>query len=92
MTHRTFEMVYKFHKVNSELRRAQLASYSGLPVILGSDNESGNCKEWKFFDKYQGRNRVEDTCNIKMEVFKGGQWLHENPFAFANSFKWVPTR
>ena len=85
-------MKWQLQKVNSELRRAQLASYSGLPVILGSDNEIGNCKEWKFFDKSRGLNRVEDTCNIKMEVFKSGQWLQENPFAFANNFRWFPTR
>jgi len=60
-------------------RRAKLASYSGNPVILGSDNDSGNCAP-------------KDSCNIKMEILNKGQWIHANPFAFANNLRFFPTR
>ena len=40
MTHRTFEIInMSFIRSTRTFRRAKLASYSGYPVILGSEND-----------------------------------------------------
>jgi len=64
--------------------RAKLASYSGNPVILGSDNDSGNCAPHKYFDPNNGRNWEEDSCNIKMEILNRGPGIHgSDPIAWS---------